>query len=123
MKALSVCQPWAWAIIHGAKRIENRSWRTRYRGPLLIHAGKSRKLKMDVLPGGTKVPSGLVYGALIGVVDLVDCVPVDDVAGDPFALGPWCWKVENPRAIEPVAWKGQLNLFNVRPTARLKSFL
>lgn len=39
--ALSVRQPWAWAIISGGKTIENRSWTTPYRGPLLIHAGKA----------------------------------------------------------------------------------
>ena len=38
MKALSVCQPWAWAIVCGLKTVENR-WRpTRHRGPLVIHA-------------------------------------------------------------------------------------
>lgn len=39
MKALSVRQPYAWAIAHGRKDIENRSWATCYRGPLAIHAG------------------------------------------------------------------------------------
>ena len=41
MKALTVIQPWASAIAVGTKRIETRSWATKYRGPLLIHAGKS----------------------------------------------------------------------------------
>lgn len=41
MKALSIRQPWAWAILHAGKRIENRDWRScHYRGPLLIHAAK-----------------------------------------------------------------------------------
>ena len=40
MKALSVRQPWAWAIVAGWKPIENRTWATDYRGPLLIHAGR-----------------------------------------------------------------------------------
>ncbi|MFB4265356.1 ASCH domain-containing protein [Nonomuraea sp. GTA35] len=39
MKTLSVRQPWAWAIAHGGKTIENRTWSTGYRGPLMIHAG------------------------------------------------------------------------------------
>src|SRR5688572_4676832 len=38
MKALSLRQPWAWAVVHGGKRVENRGWTTDYRGPLLIHA-------------------------------------------------------------------------------------
>lgn len=39
MKAISIQQPWAWAIFNG-KPVENRKWSTAYRGPLLIHAGK-----------------------------------------------------------------------------------
>ena len=38
--ALSVRQPWAWAIIHAGKDIENRSWATKFRGRVLIHASK-----------------------------------------------------------------------------------
>ena len=41
-KCLTVQQPWAWCIVHGPKRIENRSWQSHYRGPLLIHAGQSQ---------------------------------------------------------------------------------
>lgn len=40
MKALSGRQPWWWAILHAGKRIENRSWHTAYRGPILLHAAK-----------------------------------------------------------------------------------
>jgi hypothetical protein len=40
MKALSIRQPWAWAIFYAGKRIENRTWSTNYRGPLLIHAAR-----------------------------------------------------------------------------------
>ncbi len=40
MKALSIRQPWAWLIANGYKDIENRSWRTNFRGEFLIHAGK-----------------------------------------------------------------------------------
>jgi len=37
-RALSIRQPWAYAILHLGKDIENRPWRTNFRGPLLIHA-------------------------------------------------------------------------------------
>lgn len=40
MKALSIRQPWAWLIVNGYKSIENRTWNTRIRGTILIHAGK-----------------------------------------------------------------------------------
>src|SRR5271166_4355910 len=41
MKALTLTQPWATLVAIKAKRIETRSWRTSYRGPFAIHAGKS----------------------------------------------------------------------------------
>ena len=40
MKAITLTQPWATLVAIGAKKIETRSWRTNYRGPLAIHAGK-----------------------------------------------------------------------------------
>lgn len=40
MKTLTLTQPWATLVAVGAKSIETRSWDTRYRGPLAIHAGK-----------------------------------------------------------------------------------
>lgn len=43
MKALTIHQPWAQLIALGAKTIETRSWSTRYRGPIAIHAGISQK--------------------------------------------------------------------------------
>jgi hypothetical protein len=39
LRALSIRQPWAWLIVNGVKDIENRSFRTRHRDPLVIHAG------------------------------------------------------------------------------------
>jgi|ERR1700758_4475866 hypothetical protein len=45
MKVIVIRQPWAWLIVNGFKDIENRSWRTRYRGPLMIHPSGGRFLK------------------------------------------------------------------------------
>ncbi len=42
MKTLSLLQPWATLVVMGVKQIETRSWRTDYRGPLLIHASKGK---------------------------------------------------------------------------------
>jgi len=114
MKALSVANPWAWGIINGPKRIENRSWRTSYRGLLLIHASKAKRSlagwPLDVLPPAHE----FVYGALIGTVNLIDCVPLTEVADDPFACGEWCWKLDDPQAFEkPIPFRGSLSLFHV----------
>jgi hypothetical protein len=110
---LSVRQPHAWGLIHGAKRIENRTWRTGYRGPLVIHAGVSRVDlgALDDYPGCEV--ARLAWGKLVGLVDLVDVVPFGRVRGRPYAEGPWCWVVANPRPVEPVAVRGRLQLFPV----------
>jgi ASCH domain-containing protein len=82
MKAISIKPPWAWAIIHGGKDIENRTWATRYRGPLLIHAGKAmtrsdyERVVSHLEEDGIVAPHRheLERGGIIGIVELIDCV-------------------------------------------------
>lgn len=85
MKALSIRQPWAWAILHAGKRIENREWKhpPSYRGPLLIHASKHRGLSyfnesavVVRFACGQYPPSAekLHVGGIVGIADLVDVV-------------------------------------------------
>lgn len=128
MKALSVWQPWAHLIVHGAKPVENRTWSTSYRGPLLIHAGKKRdedswfsaRAILDTLdprpefPRAT--PNTLAYGAIVGVVRLADCVPSESCEL-PFANrspGGFCWVFEDARDFfEPIPYRGMQGLFLV----------
>lgn len=72
MKVLTIKQPWASLIIEGYKRFEFRSWKTNYRGDLLIHAGKSiDKEAYERLKGYlTDMP----LGKIIGKVELTDCI-------------------------------------------------
>ena len=73
MKALTIKQPWATLIIQGDKRFEFRSWQTKYRGELLIHAGKGiDKPAMKRL--SKYLPEELPYGKILGKVRLVDCI-------------------------------------------------
>lgn len=122
VRAISVRRPWADAIVDGVKRIENRSWRSGYRGMLLIHASSNRSLlrpgspAMDELSRhGYSPPDGEeFFGALIGVVWMVDDLPHADVAGEPFATGPRCHVYRDAlRAAEPMRWRGQQYLFSV----------
>ena len=80
MKAFSIKQPWANLIIHGLKDVENRTWRTNFRGRILIHASAKRisgidytfAQRVEILKG-----SSLEYvpvSAIIGSVEIVDCV-------------------------------------------------
>ena len=84
MKALTIKQPWASLIAHGIKNIENRTWKTNFRGRIYIHA--SGKFAFKHLKGLN--PQMMAYlnsrdifeeweyhtGAIIGEVDIVDCV-------------------------------------------------
>jgi ASCH domain len=119
MRCLSVRQPWAWAIASGRKRIENRSWSTTHRGDLVIHAGKSlvefdSGIDFAALMPGLPPRRALTFGAIVGVVKVVACVPYAEVEGRPFAEpGGYCWILEHPRIIDPILWPGQLGLFEV----------
>ena len=78
MKALTIRQPWATLIMQGVKRYEFRSWKTNFRGEVLIHAGKGidkeavERLK-KYLPEG-KLP----LGKILGKVNITDCVPMSE---------------------------------------------
>jgi hypothetical protein len=75
MKALSVQQPWAWAIIHAGKDIENRTWRTHYRGWVVIHASVKPRSERSMPRGVRKPrPDDLVRGVIVGVARLTDVV-------------------------------------------------
>ena len=123
MKALTVWQPHAHRIVLGEKRVENRNWRTTYRGPLLIHAGKSR---FDLRPEHEEQYPDMAFGALIGCVELVESLPLIDldareaslqwawVNEDPYTYGPCCWILESARRFPvPLPWRGQLHVFDV----------
>lgn len=119
MNVLTLLQPWAWLIVHGPKRWENRTWTTPYRGPLVIHAGRSRQRLAEAynnadLAGLLPDPSGLVSAALIGIVDLTRIEPIGHIAGEPFAEGPWCWRLDNPRPLpRPIPMEGGRSLWDV----------
>lgn len=127
MKCLTVAQPFAQLIIAGEKIIENRTWATRYRGPLLIHAGRSRRyltgpneaIARMALYGICEIHE-LALGAIIGQVDVVDCLRVEElpvklrVSQRRFIEGPWCWVLESPVVFDdPVAYRGGQRLFAV----------
>ena len=128
MKALTICQPFASLIVGGPgiyvgelKRIENRTWRTDFRGKILIHAGKSHKWMPCIYEFDSR-PKGMPFGALVGTADLVDCLSLGAldsllrnrdktyVSGlDPrdrrFAEhAQWMWCLRNMHAAGPFLW-------------------
>ncbi len=111
--ALSVRQPWAWLIVNGYKDVENRSWPTHHRGPLLIHAGSNtselpRRSEIE-RQHGIKVPEGIELGGIIGVVNLIDCkARTDSPWHNRGSIG---WVLAKPRRLPFRACKGNLGLF------------
>lgn len=120
MKALSVRQPWAYAIIHSTKDVENRGWPIHYRGDILIHAAKTCTKKEYQLSIefcqrlGVFIPelTSLRRGQIIGIVTIVDCQfsQVESGWGMPEQ---YHWHLENPREITPIPYIGRLGIFEV----------
>lgn len=141
MKVLTVWQPWAQLLAAGHKHNETRSWRTNYRGEILIHAAKkpysqierrfmtaeSRKLIRDTLGLGfidwkDRIPTG----AIIGKAKLTDCKLIDEayyqftkdlcpeefLYGD-FTPGRYAWVFEEPELFKnPLPVSGRQGLWN-----------
>ena len=87
MKALTIIQPWATLIASGHKMNETRSWKTNYRGEVLIHAGKNPKdytsgCYIDDPDGRHFQEAGITpnnfeelpRGSIIGKATLVNCI-------------------------------------------------
>lgn len=121
MKALSIRQPWAWAILHAGKGIENRDWRTDYRGPVLIHTGKGcteeeyksfLRFRRDeegiALDPPTPPLADLPRGGIVGEAEIVDCVTRSD---SPWFFGKYGFVLRNVRPLPFQPCRGQLGFF------------
>jgi hypothetical protein len=118
MKAVSIKQPWASLIctprednpLLGIKDIENRTWRTHFRGRIYVHASAPKKFNIQLTDEQTKegIPvlktafeGTMQFGAIIGEVDIIDCVighssiwaeKEPDLTKKPI----WNWVLANP---------------------------
>lgn len=119
--ALSVRQPWAWAIIHAGKDIENRSWQAvnhglRIRGRIAIHAAKGmtreeyEDTKDFLFDRGFCCPEAkdILRGGIIGSVEVVDVVSESD---SPWFFGPRGLVLRDPVPCEFIPAVGQLGYF------------
>jgi hypothetical protein len=114
MKALSIRQPWAYLIITGDKDIENRTWATAYRGPVLIHAGKTMDYDaLDLLlAAGVVIPhnSLLPRGGFVGIAALTGVVTH---SASPWFDGPYGWTFGKVHRLPFYPYRGRLGLFDV----------
>ena len=123
MKALTIKEPWATLIIDGYKKYEFRSWKTNYRGKILIHAGMSEE--KDMLKKFKDYNLNCSKGMIIGEALLTDCILVTKefeeellkidktVYGRESHEMTYAWKLENIiKYDKPIPVKGKLGLWN-----------
>ena len=126
MKGLSLWQPHAQAIALGLKPYETRHWPTRYRGPLAVHAAKrlwnpADSWDQEALRQLGDTPT--VYGAVVCIADLVDCIPTAQLIGrlseieefwGNFGPDRFAFRLENIRVLEqPLPYRGMQGFFEV----------
>jgi len=150
MRAITLTQPWATLVTVGAKRIETRSWSTRYRGVLAIHAAKTMPREarelcyevpfLEVLNTHNLRPGTLPRGHVIAVAELVGVMPTEVNGYMPPALvarmtameqafghygpGRMAWILANVRRLKtPIYAHGALGLWEWAPPADLDELL
>lgn len=145
MRAASLWQPYAQLSVLGLKHIETRGWYTKHRGPLAMQATKARPKELNgieyrgefweaFMPYFIEMPpwtignlgqkGALPMGAIVGTVNIVDCVPIESLYGSAYdtprerAFGDWSegrfgWIMESPVVFDkPVPIAGKQGLWN-----------
>ena len=124
MKVLTIKQPWATLIMQQDKRFEFRSWQTKYRGDLLIHAGK--EIDKEATKRLAKyIPKNMPTGKILGKVTLVDCIKMSpefkeillkenkDIYTESSFRENYGWQLENVEVFDdPIEAKGKLSLWD-----------
>ena len=125
MKAISIRAPWWWYIVHGYKDIENRDWRTIYRGRVLIHASRWWR-PADIVYDLQSIHSGIVdpailppsmeelksaCGCVVGAADITGCVTHHQSR---WFFGDYGFVLRSPVVLrKPVPQKGALGIFEL----------
>ena len=115
MKAISIQQPWAWLIVNGYKDVENRTWATKHRGRVLIHAPKTvdktafQAQREWVQASGIQIPDDLPTGAIVGEATITGTVKT---SASPWFAGPVAIELAAAVAYaEPIPARGQLGVY------------
>lgn len=129
-KALSVRQPWAWAIIHAGKDIENR-------GPIAIRKGNMRpgRIAIAASKGMTQEEYAHAYefmrsigilcppaGALIrgGIIGSVSVVEIVTRSSSRWWFGPRGLVLRDPQACDPRPCSGALGYFDWKESGAIE---
>lgn len=139
MKAITIWQPWAGLIAAGIKQNETRSWATRYRGPIAIHAAQKpmrvswltvvsdeaaeviyRRLNLPEIFNGLNI---FQTGCIVAIANLSDCIKItpeyistlsdDELALGDYTPGRYAWKMTDIKKLDmPIPVKGRQGLWN-----------
>ena len=118
-QALSIRQPWAWAIARAGKDMENRSWSTAYRGPVCIHAAAGMTAReyaeasAFMLSIGIETPrkESLERGGIVAVASIAACV---SSSRSPWFFGRYGFALQDVRPVPFIPCKGSLGFFDWR---------
>lgn len=125
MKVITIKEPYATLIAERQKEYEFRTWPTKYRGDILIHAGKTKD--KENLKRFKDRNLNYSYGKIIAKATLTDCIIVDEkfakkmINKDPEVYKNlskkrektlYGFKLENVEKIDPIEINGQLGLWN-----------
>lgn len=123
LKAITIWQPYAQAIALGLKRYETRSWATKYRGRIAIHASKKTLTKQSKVLAKKYGIDDCPLGKVLLVADLTDCILMtqefikeqkqSELDFGDWQIGRYAWKLENIRLLdEPIEITGKQGLWN-----------
>lgn len=125
MKVITIKEPWATLIKEGYKEYEFRTWKTKYRGEILIHAGKC--IDKEAMERFKHLNLNYSSGKIIAKATITDCVLVDDefrtkmIKKDKLVYNNltremdknlYGFKLENVEKINPIEVNGKLSLWN-----------
>ena len=139
MKAITIWQPWAGAVAAGIKGNETRSWATKYRGPIAIHAAKKAVQaswstlvsdeakevpcrRLD-LPEIFNIADTFPMGCIVATANLTDCIKItpeyistlsaDELALGDYTPGRYAWRMTDIKKVDvPIPVKGYQGLWN-----------
>ena len=124
MKAVSIKEPFASLISRGIKSIETRSWKTNYRGKILIHSSLTKQEVRENIKH--LVDFELIRGYILCEAELVDCIYMTEefieklkkennteyLCGR-YEVGRYAWVLKNVKKLDPIKVKGQLGIWNI----------
>lgn len=126
MKVITIKQPFATLIAEGLKKYEFRTWKTKYRGDILIHAGKS--IDKEAMKRFSYLNLDYPVGCIIAKAKITDCVYVDNelkdelrkiddrvyhgVVKEPNDWDGYGFKLSDVQKIEPIYINGKLSLWD-----------